>query len=81
MIWGSGSRKLNVSLNLINSQPDIDKIYLYAKDPYEAKYQLSFNNGVIAGLKYSNDSKSLLNTQMICKIFIKYWRIQSRKES
>ena len=24
---------------LINNQPDIDKIYLYAKDPYEAKYQ------------------------------------------
>ena len=55
-----------------NSQPDIDKKYLYAKDPFEAKYQLSFNNGVISGLKYLNDSKSLLNTQMICKIFIKY---------
>ena len=25
--------------NLINQQPDIDKNYLYAKDPYEAKYQ------------------------------------------
>ena len=25
----------NVLLNLINHQPDIDKIYLYAKDPYE----------------------------------------------
>ena len=22
------------------SEPDIDKIYLYAKDPFEAKYQL-----------------------------------------
>ena len=29
----------NVLLNLIDNQPDIDKIYLYAKDPYEAKYQ------------------------------------------
>ena len=36
---GSGSGKTNVLLNLINNQPDIDKIYLYAKDPYEAKYQ------------------------------------------
>ena len=26
-------------MNLINNQPDIDKIYLYAKDPYEAKCQ------------------------------------------
>ena len=29
--------------NLINHQPDIDKIYLYAKDPYEAKYQFLIN--------------------------------------
>ena len=36
---GSGSGKTNVLLNLIKNQPDIDKIYLYAKDPYEAKYQ------------------------------------------
>ena len=26
-------------MNLIENQPDTDKIYLYAKDPYEAKYQ------------------------------------------
>ena len=36
IIGGSGSRKANVLLNLIENQPDIDKIYLYAKDPYEA---------------------------------------------
>ena len=34
-----GSGKTNALLNLINYQPDIDKIFLYAKDPYEAKYQ------------------------------------------
>ena len=39
IIGSSGSRKTNALLNLINKQPDIDKIYLYAKDPYEAKYQ------------------------------------------
>ena len=39
IVGGSGSRKANALLNLINNQPDIDKIYLYAKDPYEAKYQ------------------------------------------
>ena len=39
IIGGSGSGKTNSSFNLINHQPDIDKIYLYAKDPYEAKYQ------------------------------------------
>ena len=32
-------RKKNALLDCINNQPDIDKIYLYAKDPYEAKNQ------------------------------------------
>ena len=31
----SGSGKTNALLNLINNQPDIDKIYMYAEDPYE----------------------------------------------
>ena len=39
IIGGSGSGKTNALLNLINNQPDIDKIHLYAKDPYEDKYQ------------------------------------------
>ena len=39
IIGGSGSGKTNASLNLINNQLDIDEIYLYAKDPYEDKYQ------------------------------------------
>ena len=39
IIEGSGSVKTNVLLNLIENQPDIDKIYLYTKDPYEIKYQ------------------------------------------
>ena len=34
IIGGSESGKTNVILNLIHNQPDIDKIYLYAKDPY-----------------------------------------------
>ena len=33
----SGFGKTNSLFNLINHQPDIDKIYLYAKNPYEAK--------------------------------------------
>ena len=39
IIGGSESGKTNALLNLINNQPDFDKIYLYAKDPYEVKYQ------------------------------------------
>ena len=37
IIGGSVSGKTNVLLSLIENQPHIDKIYLYAKDPYEAK--------------------------------------------
>ena len=39
IIGGSGSGKTHLLLNLIENQPDIVKLYLYAKDPYEAKYQ------------------------------------------
>ena len=44
IVGGSGSRKTNALFNLINNLPNIDKIYLYAKDPYEAKYQYIINN-------------------------------------
>ena len=43
IIAGSGSGKTNALLNLINRNPDIDKKYLFAKDPYEAKYQFLIN--------------------------------------
>ena len=58
---GSGSRKTNAFLNLINHNPDIDNTYLYAKDPHEAKYQLLINKRKrLADLKYSNNSKSFI---------------------
>ena len=38
IIGGFGSEKTNSLFNLINQQPDIDKIYLYALDLNEAKY-------------------------------------------
>ena len=44
IIEGSGSGKTKVLLNLIkHEQPDIDKIYLYVKDPLKSKYQLLIN--------------------------------------
>ena len=43
IVGGSGSGKTNALLNIINHEPDIDKILLYAKDPYEVKYQLLIN--------------------------------------
>ena len=47
-------------LNLINHEPDIDTIYLYAKDPYEAKYQWLINKRESTGLKNLNDSKTFI---------------------
>ena len=47
-------------MNLINNQPDIDKIYLYAKDPYEAKYQFLINKRESTGLKHFNDPKAFI---------------------
>ena len=43
IITGSGSREANSIFNLISHQLNIDKIYLYAKDLCEAKYQLLIN--------------------------------------
>ena len=59
-IGGSGSGKTNALLNLINNQPDIDKIYLYAKDPYEAKYQYLINKREKVGLDHFDDPKAFI---------------------
>ena len=58
IIGGSGSGKTNLLLNLIENQPDIDKIYLYAKDPYEAKYQYLINKREGVGIDHFNDPKA-----------------------
>ena len=70
-IGGSGSRKTSSSFNLISHQPGMDKVYLYAKDPYEGNYQLLISERESTGLKHLNGFKLLLNTQMIWMIFIK----------
>ena len=60
IIGGSGSGKTNALLNLISNQPDIEKIYLYAKDPYEAKYRFLNNKRESTGLKHFNDAKTFI---------------------
>ena len=60
IIGGSGSGKTNALLNLINNQPDIDKIYLYAKDPYEKKYQYLISKRENVGLNHFNDPKAFI---------------------
>ena len=51
-VGGSGSGKTNSLLNLINLEPDIDKLYSYAKDSCKAKYHLLINKWESTGLKY-----------------------------
>ena len=60
IIGGFGSGKANALLDLMKNQPDIDKIYLYAKDPYEAKYQFFINKKASTGLKQLNDLKAFI---------------------
>ena len=60
IIGSSGSGKTNVLLILIENQPDIDKIYLYAKDPYEAKYQYSINKREGVDIDHFNDPKAFI---------------------
>ena len=50
---GSVSGKSNSLFDLINYQTD--KIYLYAKDPYEAKYKFLIKKRESTGLKNFND--------------------------
>ena len=60
IIGGSGSGKINVLLNLIENQPDIDKIYLYAKDPCEAKYQYLINKVEGVGIDHFSNPKTFI---------------------
>ena len=58
--WRIWIMKKNSLFNLISQQPDIDIIYLYAKDQYEAKYQFLINKRESTGLKHFNDSKAFI---------------------
>ena len=55
IIGSSGSGKTNTLLHLINNLHPIDKIYLYAKDIHEPKYEYLINKREQAGIKNLND--------------------------
>ena len=71
IIGGSGSGKTNALFNLIDEQPGIDKIYLYVKDPYEAKYQYLINKCKRVGLNQFNDPKAFIEYSNDSKMFMK----------
>ena len=60
IIGCSGSGKTNTMLNLIKEQDDIDKIYLYAKDLCEPKYEFLIKKREDVGIKYCKDPNAFI---------------------
>ena len=60
IIGPSGSGKTNTLLHLINNFCPIDKIYLYAKDTDEQKYQFLINKREQVGIKNLNDPHAFI---------------------
>ena len=60
IIGGSRSGKTNTLLNLINEQHGIDKIYLYARDLSEPKYEYLIKKREDAGINYLNDPNAFI---------------------
>ena len=60
IIGPSGSGKTNTLLHLINNLHPIDKIYLYAKDIHEPKYEYLINKREQVGIKNLNDPHAFI---------------------
>ena len=60
IIGPSGSGKTNTLLHLINNLHPIDKIYLYAKDIHEPKYEYLINKREQVGIKNLNDRQAFV---------------------
>ena len=60
IIGGSGSGKTNALITLINEQDDIGKMYLYAKDLSEPKYEILIKNCKNTGIKHFNDPNAFI---------------------
>ena len=60
IIDGSGSGKTNALINLINEQKDIDKIYLYARDLSEPKYEYLIKKREDVGKKHVNNLNAFI---------------------
>ena len=63
-------------MNLTRQQPNVDKIYICAEDPYEAKFQFLISKQESSDLKHFIDSKAFVeysnNMNDIYKNFEEY---------
>ena len=82
IIGGSGSGKINTLLNLIKEQDKhdvIDKIYLYAKDLNEPKYEYLIKKRENVGRK-PMIQLHFLNVQILWMMFTRILLITAQKE-
>ena len=84
IIGPSGSGKTNTLLNLVqnlNKTTPVDKIYLYAKDLSEPKYEFLINNRKMLELNNLMIQLHLLSIQMIWMMFLLILTITTKKEN
>ena len=60
IIGGSWSGKTNALINLRNEENDFDKIYLYARDLNEPKYEYLIKKLEDAGIKHWNNPNAFI---------------------
>ena len=82
IIGSSWSEKSNALINLINEQNNIGKMYLYAKDLSEPKYEFLIEKGENVGIKHLNNPSTFSSVQIRWMTFMKILMItiQSEKE-
>ena len=84
IIGGSGSEKTNTLISLIKEQDykdAIDKIYLYAKDLNEPKYQFLIEKHEYAGIKHKMIQLHILSVQILWMMFTRTLIITIQKET
>ena len=60
IIGGFGTGKTNTLINLINKENDIDKIYSYARDLSEPKYEYLIKKREYVGIKHVNNPNAFI---------------------
>ena len=65
IVGGSGSGKTHALINLINEQNDIDKVYLYARDLSEPKYEYLIKKLEEVGIKHLNNPNAFIECSNI----------------
>ena len=63
------SGKTNALINLINEQNDIDKMYLYARDLSEPKYEYLILKSEDVGIKYLNNPNAIECLNMMDDVY------------